>query len=51
MRQFYELFPFLENMQQAVAQTESGIAQQPVAQIGQKVISVENELVQQAVAQ
>ena len=39
MRQFYELFPFLENMQQAVAQ------------IGQKVISVENELVQQAVAQ
>jgi hypothetical protein len=39
MRHFYELFPFLENMQQAVAQ------------IGQKVISVENEHMQQAVAQ
>ena len=39
MRQFYGLFPSLEIIQRAIAQT------------GQKVISVENELVLQAVAQ
>ncbi|MBO5529176.1 MAG: hypothetical protein J6A47_07675 [Bacilli bacterium] len=33
MRQFYELFPFLENMQQAVAQNGSEIAPQLAARI------------------
>lgn len=39
MRQFYELFPFLENMQQAVAQIGSG------------EVLVENEIATQLAAQ